>query len=62
MNARRAPKRILDAHPPDQRAQLRLDWWPPSPSTRFPTPVAAKAGLMPPQERLGPDDCENLQD
>src|SRR6516164_5379181 len=37
----------LDAHPPDQRAQLRLDWWPPSPSTRFPTPVAAKAGPMP---------------
>ena len=44
VNAWRAPKRILDAHPPDQRAQLRVDLWSPSPSTRFPTPVAAKAG------------------
>src|SRR5882672_11319709 len=26
------------------------------------TPVAAKAGPMPTHERLGPDDCENLQD
>jgi hypothetical protein len=29
---------------------------------RLPTPVAAKAGPMPTHERLGPDDCENLQD
>src|SRR5437588_2153124 len=39
-----------------------LDLWPPSPSTRFPTPVAAKAGSVPTHERLGPNDCENLQD
>src|ERR1700726_615158 len=26
------------------------------------SPVAAKAGPMPTHERLGPDDCENLQD
>src|SRR5260370_7776327 len=45
-----------------QRAQLRLDLWPPSPSTRFPTPVAAKAGPVPTHERLGPDDREDLQD
>ena len=25
VNAWRAPKRVLDTHPPDQRAQLRLD-------------------------------------
>src|ERR1700747_3861873 len=62
VNARRTPKWVLDAHPPDQRAQLRLDWRPPSPSTRFPTPVAPKAGPMPAHERLRPDDCENLQD
>src|ERR1700686_3708615 len=62
MNARCSPKRIFYAHPPDQPAQLRLDLWPPSPSTRFPTPVAAKAGPGPTHERLGPDDCENLQD
>src|SRR5215469_11131792 len=62
VDARSAPKWVLDAHPPDQRAQLRLDWWPPSPSTRFPTPVATKTSPVPPQERLGPDDRENLQD
>src|SRR5580698_4631544 len=43
-------------------AQLRLDWRPPSPSTRLPTPVAAKAGPVPTHERLGPYDRENLQD
>src|SRR6202022_2876835 len=62
MNTRCSPKRIFDAHPPDQRAQLRLDLWPPSPWARLPTPVAAKAGPMPTNESLGPDDCENLQD
>src|ERR1700692_2067613 len=29
---------------------------------RLPTPVAGKAGPVPTHERLGPDDCENLQD
>jgi hypothetical protein len=60
VDAWRAPKRIFDAHPPDQYAQLRVDLRSPSPSTRFPTPVAAKAGPVPTHERLGPDDGENL--
>jgi hypothetical protein len=57
-----APKRIFDAHPPDQNAELRLDLRPPSPWARHPTPVAAKSGSVPTHERLGPDDCDNLQD
>src|SRR5712671_6113339 len=61
VDARRAPKWVLDAHPPDQRAQLRLDLWPTSPSTRFPTPVAAKARPVPTQERPGSNDREHLQ-
>src|SRR5712671_2259937 len=62
VDAWRAPKRIFDAHPPDQYAQLRVDLHSPSQWTRLPTPVAAKAGPMPTHERLGPDDCEDLQD
>jgi hypothetical protein len=62
VNAWRTPKRILHAHPPDQRAQLRVDLRSPSQWTRLPTPVATKAGPVPTDERLGPDDCENLQD
>src|ERR1700694_548317 len=62
VNAWRAPKQILHTHPPDQRAQLRVDLRSPSQWARLPTPVAAKAGPMPTHERLGPDDCENLQD
>jgi hypothetical protein len=62
VDARRAPERIFNAHPPDQDAQLRLDLWSPSPWARLPTPVAAKSGSVPTHERLGPDDCENLQD
>src|SRR6202049_5032987 len=57
-----APKRIFHAHPPNQRAQLRVDLRSPSQWARLPTPIATKAGPVPTQERLGPDDCENLQD
>src|SRR6266403_3159134 len=62
VDAWRAPKRIFDAHPPDQYAQLRVDLRSPSLWARLPTPVAAKSGSVPTYERLGPDDCENLQD
>src|SRR6202163_2870934 len=62
VNARRAPKRVFDAHPPDQRAQLRVDLRSPSLWARLPTPVAAKAAPVPTQERLGPDDRKDLQD
>src|SRR5450631_3021091 len=58
----RAPKRIFDAQPPDQYPQLCLNLRPPSQPARLPTPVAAKAGPMPTHERLGSDDCENLQE
>src|SRR6266481_4610432 len=62
VDAWRAPKRIFDAHSPDQHAQLRFDLRSPSQWARLPTPVATKTGPMPTHERLGPDDCENLQD
>src|SRR5580693_8537010 len=62
VNAWRAPKLILEAHPADQYAQLRVDLRSPSQWERLPTPVAAKAGPVPTHECLGPDDCENLQD
>ena len=62
MDARRTPKRVLDAHPPDQRAQVRVDLRPASKGARFPTPVPAKAGPMPTHEGLGTDDRDGLQD
>src|SRR6476619_6374951 len=62
MDTRRAPKRIFDAHLPDQRAQLRLDLRAPSQWARSPPPIAAKASPMPTHPRLGPDNRENLQD
>src|SRR3981081_1375783 len=62
VNAWRAPKRVFDAHPPDQRAQLRVDLRSASQWARLPTPVATKTGPMPTNERLGRDDREDLQD
>src|ERR1700716_3692148 len=62
VNAWRAPKRVFDSHPPDQRAQLRVDLRSPSQCARLPTPVATKTGPVPTHERLGPDDREDLQD
>jgi hypothetical protein len=61
VDARRPPKRVLDAHPPDQRTKVRLDLRPPFPCARFPTPIAAKAGPMPPHERLRLNDRDDLQ-
>ena len=62
MNTRRSPQRVLDAHPPDQRTQVRINLRSPSPGARFPTPVAAKSGPMPAHDGLGSDDRENIQD
>jgi hypothetical protein len=61
MNTRRSPKRVLHAHQSDQRPEVRLDLRPPSPWARFPTPTTAKAGPMPPHERLRPNDRDDLQ-
>src|ERR1700716_4080032 len=62
VDARRPLKRILRAHLPDQRAHFRLDRRSPSPSTRFPTPIAAKAGPMPTYQRFGSNNHENRKD
>src|SRR5262245_55694264 len=41
MNAWRTPKQILNAHPPDQHSQIRIDWRSASQGARFPTPIPA---------------------
>jgi hypothetical protein len=60
MNTRCSQKRVFYAHPPDQRAKIRLDLWPPSSRERLPTPIAAKPEPMPTHQRLGMDDRESL--
>ena len=62
VDAWRTPKRILNAHPPDQRPQIRIDLRPTSKRSRFPPPIAAKAGTMPAHEGLGPKDRHGLED
>jgi hypothetical protein len=54
--------RVLGAHLPDQRAQFYLDSRSPSPRVRFPTPIAMKAGPMPPHQRFRSDNRNDLQD
>src|SRR5882757_2874255 len=58
MDARRSPQRIVGAHPPDQRAQVRVDLGPASKGAGFPTPVMAKAGPMPTHQGLRSDDSD----
>src|ERR1700761_1874546 len=58
----RTPKRVLHAHLPDQRAQFALDWRAPSPRVRLPTPIAPKAGPMPPHQRFRLDNRNDRQD
>jgi hypothetical protein len=61
VDARRTPKQILPAHLADQRAQFRLDRRSPSPSTRLPTPIAAKAGPMPTYQRFGSNNQSSVK-
>ena len=61
VDARRSPQRIVNAHPPDQRAQVRVDLRPTSKGAGFPTPVPAEAGSVPSHD-LGPNNCDGLED
>jgi len=56
---RRSPRGIFRAHPPDQRAQFRIDLRSASKRAGFPTPVPTEAGSI---ESLGPDDPDGLED
>ena len=47
VDALRPPQRIVNAHPPDQRAQLRIDLRSASKGAGFPTPVLTEAGSVP---------------
>src|SRR3954462_15793659 len=47
MDARRAPEWVIQAHPPDERAQVRIDLRAPSSIPGLPAPVAAKPSTMP---------------
>ena len=61
VDARRSPEQIFHAHLLDQRTKVGVDPGPPSPRTGLPTPIAAKARLMPTHQRLGMDDRKSLQ-
>src|SRR6266446_303313 len=62
MDARGSPQRILRAHPPDQRAQIRGDLRSASKRAGFPTPVPTEAGPMPTDKGLRSDDRDGLKD
>src|SRR5947208_3567786 len=62
VNVRRTPKPIVNAHPPNQRPQFCVDWWPASRGAGFPPPVAAKPGAMPAHNGRWPDDHHGLED
>src|SRR3954467_13506821 len=47
MDARRAPEWVIQAHLPDERAQVRIDLRAPSSIPGLPSPVAAKPSSMP---------------
>ena len=62
VDARRSPQRIVNAHPSDECAQVRVDLRPTFKGARFPTPVPAETGSMPSYEGLGVNNCDGLED
>jgi len=61
MDARGAPERIVNAHPPDQRTQVRFDLRAASKGPGLPTPVPAEAGSVPSHECLGADNRDGFE-
>src|SRR5262249_60204893 len=62
MDTRGAPQWIVNAHPPDQRAEVRVDLRTASKGAGFPAPISPEARAMPAHEGLGPDDRHGLED
>src|SRR5438876_7811902 len=62
MDARRAPQWIVNAHPPDQRAQVRVYLRSASKGAGFPPPISSEAGPVPAHQGLRPDDRDGLED
>ena len=52
----------IDAHPTDQRPQIRIDWWAASQVPGFPAPITTEARTMPSHKRLGPDSRHHFHD
>src|SRR5215471_10446984 len=62
VDAWRPPTTALPAPLTDQRAQFYRDLRAPSPRVGFPTPIATKAGPMPPHQRFRLNNRNDLQD
>src|SRR5258708_1079058 len=62
MDARGAPQHIVNAHPPAQRAEVRVDLRSASKAGGFPSPISPEAGPMPAHKSLRADDCDGLED
>ena len=55
------PTAIVNAHPSDQRTQLRIDLRPASKAARLPTPIPAETGVMPTHEGLRSNDRDGIE-
>src|SRR6266478_1956153 len=62
MDTRSAPQRIVNAHPLDQRAQVRVELRSTSKGAGFPLPISPEAGPVPAHKGLRPDDRDGLED
>src|SRR5258706_10931174 len=62
MDTRSAPQRIVNAHPPNQCAQVRVDLRSTSKGAGFPSPISPEAGPVPAYKGLRPDDRDGLED
>src|SRR5258708_12276486 len=62
MDTRGAPQWIVNAHPPDQRAQVCVDLRSTSKGAGFPSPISPEAGPVPAHKSLRPHDLHRLED
>src|SRR5438128_5884306 len=56
MDPRCSPPWVFLAHPSDEIAQLSIDFWPPCPLARFPTPEHRETRTMPSKDGLRLND------
>ena len=62
MDARRAPQRIVYAHPPNQRPQVGIDRRSATQGAGFPSPVPTETSAVPAHDGLRPNKGDRPQD
>src|SRR6516165_10095688 len=62
VDPRCTPQRVFHAHAPDQFTKLAIDFWPPCPVPRSPSPEGPNTSAMPTKDCLRLNDMDRIKE